>query len=378
VVQRFTIHISDGDLQDLERRLAAARWPAGIADSGGLSRATLEPLVTSWRSGFGWRAAEAELNRHPHFTADVGGSRIHFVHLRSAREHASAVLLLHGWPGSFVELLQVGELLRSRHHVVIPSIPGFGFSSVPSTPGMSNRAAASVLARLMSELGYGRFAVHGGDIGAGIGSWMARDFAARMTALHLNYIPGSYAPAGELSDAERDFVQGRQAWFDSRGAYAHIHRTTPLTAAYALSDSPIGLAAWIVEKFELWADPASDISREVLLTNAALYWFTNTISSSMRFYLESARTPLSFRAGERIGVPTAVARFPHEMPFPPRTYVERGYNVVRWVEMPRGGHFAALEEPELLARDIGEALAALVSTHDEGGSTHHSAPNATS
>lgn len=356
MVQAFPIHIAENDLQDLERRLAASRWPTGVVESGGLSREKLEPLITYWRSGFSWRAQEAALNRQPHFTVEVDGTRIHFVHLRAPRERASALLLLHGWPGSFLELLQVGELLSSEHHVVIPSIPGFGFSSIPPTPGMSNRVVANLFVRLMSELGYARFAIHGGDIGAGIGSWMARDSPAQITALHLNFIPGSYAPDGELSDEERDFVQRRGKWTDAHGAYAHIHRTTPLTAAYALSDSPMGLAAWILEKFDLWVDPKSEISRDMLLTNVAVYWFTNTISSSMRYYLEAARTPLRFLAGQRIQVATAVAHFPHEMPFPPRSYVERGYNVVRWTEMSRGGHFAALEVPELLARDISEAL----------------------
>jgi pimeloyl-ACP methyl ester carboxylesterase len=355
MVERFAIDIPQRALRDLRDRLAATRWPPGIDDSGGLARAKFEPIVDYWRDGFDWPRQQQALNRWPQFTAHVDGTRIHFIHARAARPGATPVLLLHGWPGSFIELLAVGEALGTRYDIVIPSVPGFGFSS---PEGMSNRRIAALLATLMTELGYATFAVHGGDVGAAIGTWLALDFRERVTKLHLNYIPGSYAPpaADDITSEERAFLQSAADWWNLAGAYAHIQRTTPLTAAYGLSDSPAGLAAWIIEKFDLWADPASAIDRDTILTNVSIYWFTNTIAGSMRYYMESSRTPVALERGQRITVPTAIARFPLEEPFPPRSWIERGYDVARWTDMPRGGHFAALEAPELLSADLLEWL----------------------
>ena len=353
----FAIDVSEGAVRDLRRRLEATRWPVGV-DSDGIARSALEPIVDYWRTGYDWSRQQESLNRRPQFVETVSGTRIHFVHLRASDPRAKAVLLLHGWPGSFIELLEVAELLGPDYNLVIPSVPGFGFSPVPDQAGMSNRRIAGLLVTLMTALGYDTFAAHGGDIGAGIASWIALDFPQHLTALHINYIPGSYAPpeAGDPTEEERAFLQFRAEWSDSAGAYAHIQRTTPLTAAYGLSDSPVGLAAWLIEKFRLWADPASTIPLDVILTNLSIYWFTNTIAGSMRYYLESSKTPLALPHERRITVPTTIARFPLEMPFPPRSWVERGYDVVRWTEMPRGGHFAALEAPDLLAADLREWL----------------------
>jgi pimeloyl-ACP methyl ester carboxylesterase len=358
VIEPYTIDIPDAALRDLSTRLAATRWPAGVVDRGGLPRASLEPVVDYWRDSFDWPSRQRALNEWPHFMAEVRGVRIHFIHVRAAKPDAPVLLLLHGWPGSFLEMLPVAKILAGECDVVIPSIPGFGFSSIAERPGMSNRRIAELLTVLMSALGYDTFAVHGGDIGAGVATWMALDFRDRLAALHLNYIPGSYAPpsANDLTAEERAFLEYNAQWSQSDGAYAHMQRTTPLTPAYALSDSPVGLAAWILEKFELWADPASEIDVDTLLTNVSLYWFTNTIAGSMRYYLESSLTPLALRSGQRISVPTAIARFPLETPFPPRSWIERGYDITRWTDMPRGGHFAALEAPELLARDLAEWL----------------------
>jgi pimeloyl-ACP methyl ester carboxylesterase len=236
----------------------------------------------------------------------------------------------------------------------VPSLPGFGFSDVPMGPGMSNERMAAVCADIMTAFGYARFLVHGGDVGAGVGTWLARRWPERVSGLHLNFIPGSYTPplGDPLSREEEVFLQARAAWIDANGAYGHVQRTRPLTLAYSLTDSPVGLAAWIVEKFREWADPRSALPLDTLLANVTLYWATNTIASSMRVYLESARTPLSFAPGERIEVPCGVSRFPHEIYFPPRSWVARVYDVVRWTDMPYGGHFAAIEAPEALAADI--------------------------
>jgi pimeloyl-ACP methyl ester carboxylesterase len=343
-LQPFRIEIPETEVAGLKRRIRDTRWPSGVTDSGGIPVAEVQALLEEW-AAFDWIAP---LNRWPHFMADG----IHFVHLQSEKP---PLLMLHGWPGSFVELLGVADRLRSTFDIVIPSIPGFGFSTAPVA---SNRALSDVMADLMSTLGYDRFYVHGGDVGAAIGTWMAVRHPSRVIALHLNYIPGSYVAPGPADPA---FEAERTAWFDEHGAYAHIQRTTPLTAAYGPSDSPAALAAWIAEKFQLWSDPSSTIPRESLLTNLSIYWFTNTIASSMRYYLESARTPV--RLESCIEIPTHIAHFPHEAPFPPRDYVERGYNVVRWTDMPRGGHFAALEAPDLLATDI----VAIAPSPREGG-----------
>jgi pimeloyl-ACP methyl ester carboxylesterase len=365
----FRINVSPTSVADLTRRLREALWPEGVADeSGGIPVSRVRELAQRWRDDYDWRKHEESLNRHSHFRAAIGDHTVHFVHARRAEGATELpILLLHGWPGSFLELLGIAERIGHRRDVVVPSLPGFGFSSIPSKPRTSNRAIAELMVGLMATLGYGRFAVHGGDVGAGVASWMAYDFPQAVAGLHLNFIPGSFAPEAvpEPSDLEEDFLAARRRFAEERGAYAHLQRTRPLTLAYGLSDSPVGLLAWIAEKFDEWSDPASSIPDETLLTNVSIYWFTKTIGSSLRLYMESAATPLAFRRGERIAVPTGVALFPYEIAMPPRSWVERVYDVVHWTDMPRGGHFAALEQPALLAHDVETFLAAL----DAGGDT---------
>ena len=355
--ERFHIAIPESAVEDLRLRLRNTRWPIGVGDSsGGFSISEAKRLATYWADTFDWRSQERSLNRIPQYVATVDALCIHFAFFASSNTNARPLLLLHGWPGSFIEFLGIAEILRADYHIVVPSIPGFGFSSAPSTAGLSNRRVAELLVKLMESLGYSRFGVHGGDIGAGIGSWMAVLFPERLTALHLNFIPGSYAPSSDLppSDEERAFLLRRSQWSDSAGAYAHVQRTRPLTLSYGLSDSPAGLLCWIAEKFKEWSDPRSLLDVDTLLTNVSVYWFTNTIASSVRMYLESSQTPLALENKRRIEVPTAIAVFPYELPLPPRSWVERGYTVVRWTPIPAGGHFAALENPDALARDIRE------------------------
>lgn len=355
MVRPFTIDVPLSEVAELRQRLHEARWPEGVTDTGGIARAEMMRLVTRWRDIFDWGAQQAWLNSYEHLLVHIDDLRLHAVRLRSSRSTpVPPIVLLHGWPGSFVELLPLGSRLREHFDVLIPSIPGFGFSSIPTMRGMSNRRIAQVIVRLADALGYETFAVHGGDIGAGVASWMAIDYPQRIRFLHLNFIPGSYSPepVDDISPDERAFLQRRSAWADQHGAYSHLQRTTPLTVAYALTDSPLGLAAWVLEKFILWSDPASHIADEILLTNLSIYWFTKTIASSMRYYLESVATPLRIPAQQRVAASTHIAHFPYEMPFPPRSWVERGYSVTRWTEMSRGGHFAALEAPDLLADDI--------------------------
>jgi pimeloyl-ACP methyl ester carboxylesterase len=341
----FTIDLPLGDLRE---RLRSTRWPEPLGPGGGIAIDRVRSLVRMWTEDFDWDARQRELNRFAHRRLDG----IHFIHERAARRDAPAILLLHGWPGSFVEMLDVIPRLTDSFDVIVPSLPGYGFSD--AEPGMSNALMADRFASLMTRLGYDRFFAQGGDWGAGITTYLARRHPSRVAGIHLNYIPGSFQPAidGPLAPEEQAFLRDRDEWRATSYAYGHVQGTRPLTLAYALNDSPAGLCAWIAEKFDEWGDPESHIADVDLLTNLTIYWLTGTAYSSMRLYLESAKTPLRFEPGERLAAPCAVARFPLEAPFPPRAWVERVYDVRRWSEMPRGGHFAALEQPELLAADL--------------------------
>lgn len=349
----FTIHIADDAIADLRERLRGWRQPVGVIDSGGVPLDEMNSLIAYWRDEFDWRAHERALNELPQFLADVDGVPLHFVHVKTARTNATPLLILHGWPGSFIEMRKIIPLLSEKFDVIVPSLPGYGFSPLGGS-GFSNRRVAEVMADLMTLLGYSRFAVQGGDWGAGIATWLALAHPSRLIGMHLNYIPGSYAPfvAGDMTEEEASFVKVRDRWIAESGAYGHVQRTRPLTLAYGLSDSPAGLAAWIYEKFVEWSDPDTRPVIDDILANISLYWFTNTIGSSMRMYLESSKTLLQLAGNTRIETPAAIFRCRHEAPFPPRRWVERGYNVKRWTECDRGGHFAAMETPVELAADI--------------------------
>ena len=351
--EAFRIEIPPSAVDDLRRRLDATRLPSGVTESGGIPLSRMRELLRFWREEFDWPAQERRLNEIPQFRSETAGAPLHFLHARSPRASARPLLLLHGWPGSFVEMRHVVPLLAADFHLVVPSLPGYAFSPLPGS-GYSNQKIADVMAELMSSLGYERFGVQGGDWGAGIGTWLALRHTSRLIGLHLNYIPGSYEPppAAPWSEEERAFQRERDEWVSESGAYGHMQRTRPLTPGYALSDSPAGLAAWIFEKFVEWADPETFPALEDILTNIAIYWFTNSIASSMRIYLESAKTPLRFGEGMRVEVPTGVLRCRLEAPFPPRSWVERGYDIRRWTELPRGGHFPALEVPDVLAAEV--------------------------
>jgi len=370
----FRIHVSDEVLQDLRDRLSRTRWTDAIAGSGfrhGFDLEVLRELTESWRERFDWRAQERRLNAFPQFLAEVKGVTLHFVHARGKGPRPLPLILMHGWPGTFAEFTKILPLLidpaahggdpDDAFDVVVPSIPGYGFSARPAAAGMTSERIADLFAALMSELGYATFGAQGGDWGAAIATWLARRQPSRLEGLHLNYIPGSYRPpegAGTppLTAPERDFLESKARWIQEEGAYGHLQATRPQTLAVGLDDSPAALAAWIVEKFRDWSDCGGDVyrrfTREDLLTQTTIYWVTRTIGSSMRLYHESAKSPLAFSGGERIRVPTGVARFAKEAPMPPKEWVERVYDVRRWTEFPRGGHFAAMEEPEALAQDI--------------------------
>jgi pimeloyl-ACP methyl ester carboxylesterase len=375
----FKVHVSDAALLDLRHRLALARWPDEIAESGweyGTPLEITKRIVTHWRDAFDWRRAEREINRLPQFQIEVDGHKIHYIHVKGA-SGSTPLILTHGWPGSFVEMYKIIPLLTDPANngftgfppfdVVVPSLPGFGFSQASTKPGLNSRSVAALWHNLMKALGYTRYFAQGGDIGAGVSSWIARLYPDALRGLHLNFIPGSYQPyvgsgVPPLSARESAWLAERSRWIEKEGAYSHLQATKPQTLAYSLADSPVGLAAWILEKFYAWSDGDTELTErfgiDELLTNVSIYWFSGNVGATLRIYKENAKEPFRFEAGERIQPPLCYARFPREIYNPPREWVERAYSVARWSEMPRGGHFAALQQPVLLARDIHEAFAA--------------------
>jgi pimeloyl-ACP methyl ester carboxylesterase len=372
-IEPFSIPFSQRAVDDLRDRLGRTRWPDQIQGSAweyGVDLQFLREICAYWRDQFDWKAQVEKLSAFHHYRYIADGFGIHFIHERGTGPAPIPLILTHGWPGSFLEMLRIIPLLTDpasnggdpsdSFDVVVPSMPGYGLSDRPVHRGLNTFAIAGLWAGLMNELGYSRFAAQGGDIGAGVSTVLGLRHAPRIIGIHLNYIPGSYRPPIEegtkLEQVEEEFLQDAGRWYDQHGAYAHIQRTHPQTAAYGLNDSPAALAAWMLEKFRDWSDCNGDLyrrfSRDELLSNVTLYWVTETVHSSFRLYYESSKAPLHFGPGDFVHVPCAIARFPKEAPFPPRNWVERGYNVQRWTEMPRGGHFAAAEEPELLAEDL--------------------------
>jgi pimeloyl-ACP methyl ester carboxylesterase len=369
----FEIHVPEARLQDLRARLRDTRWPTGALGQDwdeGSDLIFVQRLTHHWLTAFDWRAQEARLNRLPQYLATVDDAEIHFVHQPGRGPDPLPLVITHGWPGSFVEMESVIPLLADpgahggdpadAFHVVAPSLPGFGFSPAPTARGVNARRIAQLWRGLMQGLGYGRFAAQGGDIGAGVSVWMARLFPEAVVGAHLNYIPGSYRPSvpspQDLSAEEQAYLDRAAAWTAQEGAYAALQATKPQTLAYALTDSPVGLAAWIVEKFRGWSDCDGDVEQvfalDALLTDISLYWFSDSIAASLRLYRENRLDPLVFGSTERVAPPLGVALFPHELPMPPRSWIERVFDVHRWTVMPRGGHFAALEQPHRLVEDI--------------------------
>jgi pimeloyl-ACP methyl ester carboxylesterase len=374
-VRPFRVDVADEVLTDLGERLARTRWPDEVEGAGwdyGTDLAYLRELVEYWRTGFDWRERERALNRLPQFVAPVLGLDVHFVHLRGVGPDPFPLVVTHGWPSSFAEMHRiVGPLADPGCHgadpadafdVVVPSLPGFGFSARPARRGPTR--VDRLWRKLMTDvLGYPRFGAHGGDVGARVTSALGRFHGDVVAGIHLGSVdlewPDPVPPAAELSAAERDYLERVRRWEREEGAYGEIQATRPQTLAYGLNDSPAGLAAWIVEKFRAWSDCGGDVesrfSKDELLTNITLYWVTGTIGSSMRRYFEARHDPAPnpLAPGERIETPTGVAMFPGEKDLlVPREWAERCYDLRRWTEMPRGGHFPALEEPGLLVEDI--------------------------
>lgn len=372
-MQPFSIPFSQSALDDLRERLGRTRWPDEVAGSAweyGFDLRFLQEICCYWKDQFDWKAQVDRMAAFHHYRYAADDIGIHFIHERGKGPAPIPLILTHGWPGSFLEMIPIIPLLTDparygadpsdSFDVVVPSLPGYGLSDRPVVRGLNTFRIAELWAGLMNELGYRRYAAQGGDIGASVSTILGLSHADRTMGIHLNYIPGSYGPhlepEAKLAPVEEEFLKSAARWNDTSGAYTHIQRTHPLTAAYGLNDSPAALAAWILEKFCDWSDCDGDLyrrfTRDELLTNVTLYWATETIHSSFRLYYEGRRAPLHFGPGDFVHIPCAITRFPKEEPFPPRDWIERGYNVQHWTDMPRGGHFAAAEEPELLAQDI--------------------------
>ncbi|WP_369182532.1 epoxide hydrolase family protein [Streptomyces sp. Y1] len=379
-IRPFRIDVPDEDLDDLNRRLDRTRWPdelPGVGWQYGVPRDHLKELVHHWRHGYDWRAAEARLNEWPQFMTTIDGADVHFAHIRSPEPDATPLLVTHGWPGSIVEFEHIvgpltdpaahGGERADAFHLVLPSIPGFGFSGPTRDQGWEYRRVAAAFAELMRRLGYPRYGVQGGDWGSAVSRELGRTRPESVIGVHLNLIPGAAAAAEPTEDelaalgpAERERTlaswERTKAWNRDKQGYADIQSTRPQTLAYALTDSPVGQLAWIAEKFHEWADtrdrPEGAVDRDHLLTNVMVYWLTGTAGSSARIYYERAHADYWGAPPEPSGAPTAFAAFPQENFLVLRHVAERSNNIVRWTEFDRGGHFAAMEEPELLVGDI--------------------------
>jgi pimeloyl-ACP methyl ester carboxylesterase len=364
----FRISVPDAVLADLHGRLRAARLPGEIAGAGweqGTSLAYLRELLAYWQDGFSWRRQEERLNQLDHFTETVDSQRIHFVYQRSGRPGALPLLLAHGWPGSIVEFLDViGPLTAPAggglpFDLIIPSLPGYGFSGPVTEPGWHPRRIAAAFTKLMRRLGLERYGVQGGDWGSIVAANMADLAPDKVVGLHLNFLAvprpdGSRTASLGPDDQAR--VQAMRLWQDAETGYSAIQGTRPQTIGYALEDSPAGLAAWIVEKFRAWSDCGGDVERsftkDQLLTNITLYWVTGTATSSARLYYEMRQAGRAAVPAGPILVPTGIAQYPGEITRPPRDWAQRRYNITHWAELPRGGHFAAMEVPGLFAADV--------------------------
>ncbi len=345
-VTPFTIDVPQAELDDLRARLRATRWPDAVTDgwSQGIPPAALRRLTDYWAEEFDWRAVEARLNELDHVMVDG----IHAV--RAGTPGATPLLLVHGWPDSFVRFLAALPLIADRFELVIPSIPGYGFSEHPAQ-GLGPVGVADRFAELMTELGHERFAVHGGDIGTQIADQLGLRHPERITALHLGDVPLRRMrgiPAAELTDAEREWQVNGAAWELAEGGYSHVQRTKPHTLAAALNDSPAGLAAWVLEKFEAWSDRGLDaFTLESLTTNLTIYWVTQSAGSAARYYYDNTVTPSGVQTA-----PTGFAMFPADICPAPQESAKRWYPVARWTEMPRGGHFGPWEEPDLWSAEL--------------------------
>ncbi|QNG20847.1 epoxide hydrolase 1 [Rhodococcus triatomae] len=375
-VRPFRIDIPQTQIDDLHARLDHTRWPHQLPDVGwtrGVPTDHVRELADYWRHSFDWRRQEELLNARPQFVTEIDGLRVHFEHIRSPEPDALPLVLVHGWPGSPVEFAGVIDALTDPRahggdpadafHVVVPTLPGFGFSGPTEVTGQAaTERAAALIAALMDRLGYERYGTQGGDAGSFVGPQLGRLHPGRVVGVHVNgllTIPSWDVDTSGYSEADRAKVAQLSEWGSDTGGYAAIQSTRPQALAYGLTDSPVGLLGWLADIFHLFTDPAVDavheaVDQDAFLTNVSIYWFTGTIGSSMRLYTEGEQwgaTPASS------GVPTACANFPGDVTV--RALADEQNNVVRWTDFDRGGHFAAMEAPDLLVADVREFFADL-------------------
>ena len=369
--QAYQIEVPQDMLDDLQGRLANTRWTDEVEGAGwdyGTNLAYLKEFVGYWQNGFDWREQEAKLNEFAHFKTEIDGLGIHFVHERGKGPDPTPLLLLHGWPDSFYRFHKIIPMLTDpasyggnpadSFDVVVPSLPGFGFSDRPRERGWVAARDAALFEALMTDvLGYGRYASHGGDGGSPISQALARSYPGSVMGIHLTDIGWDKAmqiDPSTLSEAEQRYMNELEESSLEEGGYVMIQGSRPQTLGYGLNDSPVGLAAWILEKFRAWSDCGGDVERrftkDELLTNITIYWVTQTINSSIRSYYEGMHD-WAQPDNSRVEAPVGMALFPKDNP-PPREMADRFFNVNQWTEMPRGGHFTAMEEPELLAEDM--------------------------
>jgi epoxide hydrolase len=373
----FRIDIPQADLDDLNRRIADTRWPESLPDTGwdrGVPPAYLKELAEYWRTSYDWRAAEARLNQFPQFTTELDGANVHFLHVRSPEPAARPLLITHGWPGSVAEFLDViGPLTDPRahggdpadaFHLVIPSMPGYGFSGPTSQTGWTLQHIGAAWAELMRQLGYDRYIAQGGDFGSIVSLMVAMADPDHVAGIHLNQLPTTPSddPADleNLSETDQARLARSQRFNDTLSGSMKLHSTRPHTVSYALTDSPVGQLAYIVEKFKDWADaprvPEDAVDRDQMLTIVTIYWLTATAGSSAQLYYESAeQLPINMPVGRfpPLPIPLGVAVFPETAFVAIRRFAERDFPaIVHWTEFDRGGNFAAMEEPDLFVEDV--------------------------
>ena len=375
-MQPFRIEIPQAALDDLYDRLDRTRWPTelpGVGWERGVPIAYLRTLVDYWRTGYDWRAVEARINRFPQYTTDIDGANVHFLHVRSPEPQALPLILTHGWPGSVAEFLDVLDPLAdprahggdpaTAFHLVVPSLPGYGFSGPTREPGWDVVRVAEAWAELMSRLGYDRYLAQGGDLGSMVSIILGEMDPEHVAGVHVNLLLAM--PTGDdpdeltgLGDADRDRIALLSRFRADLSGYMKVHSTRPQTLAYALTDSPVGQLAWMAEKFHEWTD-TTGVSRDMVLTNVMIYWLTATAGPSAQIYYESAPflpiadAPPTARAASAL--PLGVAVFPKDVLLPVRRFAERDFkNIVHWSEFDRGGHFPALEQPDMFVADLRE------------------------
>lgn len=362
IIRPFRIEIPQQEIDDLHLRLDQTRWPDDATGNDwdyGVPVPYLRGLADYWRHEYDWRLHEASINQHPQFLTEIDGHAVHFIHQRSTKQDALPLMAIHGWPGSIVEYTHLVDHLAEDFHVVIPTLPGFGFPGPTREVGWDYERIAGAFAELMRRLGYGRYAVHGGDIGAAVTRQLAVDDRAHVAAIHVTELFDA-VPAGrkidQSNDSERRADQASRRYNTELNGYAIVQSTRPESIAYGCTDSPVGQLAWIVERFKDWTDcelvPEEAVDRDTILTNVAVYWFNRSAGSSARVYKDS---PWGGTYPQNT-VPTSVAVFPKDIAQPVRRFAEQTNNIVRWTEFEHGGHFAALEQPAQLLADIRESL----------------------